>query len=146
MKLFFFFLSNIILLFLSIYIVWYVRNKNEEDYVSISEILNRNNLSIRSVAIGSVFGFVFGFIDNLFLAIGIDNLQKYFPGDIITKSGLGNTYSDVIASFVGTSAAYFVTKYTNSSEDEVPLWANSFGMFWGCLVGLYVGKLVAYYT
>ena len=131
---------NIALIVGSVYIVWYVRNKNEDEYVSLNKIINRDNLTLRAILIGSIFGFVFGFIDNLFLVIGLKNLDYLFPGDFITKSGLGNTYSDVIASFIGTFIAYFMNIYTNSKEDEFPLWANSLGMFIGCLVGLYVGK------
>lgn len=131
---------NIALIVGSVYIVWYVRNKNEDEYVSLNKIINRDNLTLRAILIGSIFGFVFGFIDNLFLVIGLKNLDYLFPGDLITKSGLGNTYSDVIASFIGTFIAYFMNIYTNSKEDEFPLWANSLGMFIGCLVGLYVGK------
>lgn len=131
---------NVALIVGSIYIVWYIRNKNEKEYVSIHKIINRDNLTLRAIIVGSIFGFVFGFIDNLFLVIGLNNLEYLFQGDLLTKSGLGNTYSDVIASFIGTFIAYFMTIYTNSQEDEFPLWANSFGMFVGCLVGLYVGK------
>ena len=135
-----FILLNIVLIIGSVYIVWYVRNKNEKEYVSLSKIINRENLTLRAILIGSIFGFVFGFIDNFFLVIGLNNLNYLFPGDLLTKSGLGNTYSDVIASFIGTFIAHFMTIYTNSQEDEFPLWANSFGMFIGCLVGLYAGK------
>jgi len=141
-----FILLNIVLIIGSVYIVWYVRNKNEKEYVSLSKIINRDNLTLRAILIGSIFGFVFGFIDNLFLVIGLNNLDYLFPGDLLTKSGLGNTYSDVIASFIGTFIAHFMTIYTNSQEDEFPLWANSFGMFIGCLVGLYAGKGIARLT
>ena len=141
-----FILLNIVLIIGSVYIVWYIRNKNEKEYVSLSKIINRENLTLRAILIGSIFGFVFGFIDNLFLVIGLNNLEHFFPGDLLTKSGLGNTYSDVIASFIGTFIAHFMTIYTNSQEDEFPLWANSFGMFIGCLVGLYAGKGIARLT
>ena len=141
-----FILLNIVLIIGSVYIVWYIRNKNEKEYVSLDKIINRDNLTLRGILIGSIFGFVFGFIDNLFLVIGLNNLNYLFPGDLLTKSGLGNTYSDVIASFIGTFIAHFMTIYTNSQEDEFPLWVNSFGMFIGCLVGLYAGKGIARLT
>lgn len=141
-----FLLLNVALIVGSVYIVWYVRNQNEEEYVSLHKIINRDNLTLRAILIGSIFGFVFGFIDNLFLVIGLNNIEHLFPGDLLTKSGLGNTYSDVVASFIGTFIAYFMTIYTNSQEDEFPLWANSLGMFVGCLVGLYVGKGIARLT
>jgi len=141
-----FLLLNVTLIVGSVYIVWYVRNQNEEEYVSLHKIINRDNLTLRAILIGSIFGFVFGFIDNLFLVIGLNNLEHLFPGDLLTKSGLGNTYSDVVASFIGTFIAYFMTIYTNSQEDEFPLWANSLGMFVGCLVGLYAGKGIARLT
>ena len=110
-----FLLLNVALIVGSVYIVWYVRNQKEEEYVSLHKIINRDNLTLRAIVIGSIFGFVFGFIDNLFLVIGLNNLEHLFPGDLLTKSGLGNTYSDVVASFIGTFIAYFMTGEAGSS-------------------------------
>lgn len=91
--------------------------------------------------IGLIFGMVFGFIDNLGLWLGVDTLQKYMPGGLLTKAALGNTYSDFLGVIVGTSVSTIAKESLDYDDDKEPIWLNMVGIVIGCLVGM----VVAYY-
>lgn len=141
-----FLIFNVIVVVSSVLINYYVTKNDTDNNESILDTINNHNLTLRGIVLGGVFGFVFGLIDNLFLFIGLDNLIKYFPGNHMMKSGWSNTYSDVIASFVGTFAGSIMQTITKSHGEEFPLWANSLGIFFGCVAGMYIGRVVAKYT
>ena len=92
----------------------------------------------RVILSGMVFGIIFGFIDNFFLFVGIDSLEHLMPESHLVKAGLGNTYSDAIGAIIGTFLATISKLYFDYEEDQVPLWANTLGIFIGCLLGLYI--------
>ena len=144
MQLVTFIVFNITIVAFSLYLNYIIPNDDPNE-TTLWDTINHHNINIRSILIGGVFGFVFGFIDNFFLVIGIDNLTKYMPGDTITQSGLGNTYSDVVASLVGVFVSNAMHSIMKTHDEKFPLWADSMGILLGCLFGLYVGKLFIKY-
>lgn len=92
----------------------------------------------RTILLGMLFGIIFGFLDNLFLFIGIDSLEHLMPDNELIKAGLGNTFSDVIGAIVGTFIGSIGQILFSYDETVIPLWANTVGIFIGCLLGLYI--------
>ena len=88
---------------------------------------------------------VFGFIDNAGLFFGgvyLEELFEKLPGgdDANVLAGYGNTYSDFLGSFLGTFIGLIISNLTNIYEG--PIWANSVGIVIGCLIGIFIPKLI----
>ena len=94
----------------------------------------------KTVLSGLTFGIVFGFIDNAGLWFGMEALDPYIPGGPLTKAGVGNTYSDFLGSTVGTFASVIMIHLTDVKQS--PLWANTIGIFLGCLLGIVVPRWI----
>lgn len=141
-KLIIFTISFILISFFSAY---YVVNrdleKKGEKKKTIKEFLNRNTkISLRNILVGMSFGIVFGFIDNLGLWIGLSSFEKYIPGDILTKSAWGNTYSDGLGATLGTSFSIILKTYFPIGD--VPIWVDTIGIIIGCIIGIYIPKYI----
>ena len=93
-----------------------------------------------TVLSGLTFGIVFGFIDNAGLWFGMEALDPYIKAGPLTKAGVGNTYSDFLGSTVGTFASAIMVHLTGVKE--APLWANTVGVFIGCLLGIVVPRWI----
>lgn len=96
--------------------------------------------TLKNVLLGATFAFVFGFIDNLFLVLGVDNLEKLFSGyseNVI--AGIGNTYSDIIAAFL--SSYISVIAFNKYGVPPFISWVDAIGVFFGCIVGILVPQL-----
>ena len=135
------------LLFGSYWLHLYLRKnqKSEDDSNSPSliQFINRGKLpSLKKMSIGLVFGIVFGFIDSIGIWLGISVLQKYMPGGILTKAGLGNMYSDFLGVTTATFISIVAADYFDYSGDEQPIWLNGLGVLLGCLVGIQTGRLI----
>ena len=138
-----FIIINIILIVVFFFIAYYFENKNTNKSLTYIEFINRGSLpSLSSMFSGLVFGIVFGFIDNLGLWMGIDILEKYMPGGILTKSALGNTYSDFIGSTLGSFIAIIAKNIVNYDEKKMPIWVDTIGIVIGCLLGLVIGRVL----
>ena len=152
-----FILINIVLLLSLFYIAYRVRkhfisvkdakkvyNVKPKD-ITMSLYLNKGSLpSLKNLLIGLVFGIMFGFMDNLGLWIGLEELQKYMPGGVKTKAAWGNTYSDFLGATLGTFIASIVmdvTGFTDDDADDTPIYITTLGIVGGCILGLMVGKL-----
>ena len=92
----------------------------------------------KTILLGMLFGIIFGFLDNLFLFIGIDSLEHLMPDNDLIKAGLGNTFSDAIGAIVGTFIGSIGQILISYDETVIPLWANTVGIVIGCLLGLYI--------
>lgn len=106
-------------------------------------------MSPKGILVGLTFGMVFGFLDNFGLLIGMDTLTKNFKMDNRAKSAFGNTYSDFIGATVGTFVRIILKQLTGYDDDDEPLWLNSLGIVFGCLLGYYVptyGKRILGYN
>lgn len=143
-----FILFNLIFFYIVLYSTFHIHNyyleKRKKPKQSFFSFLNNSDKfpSLRVILTGLVFGFVFGFIDNIGLWLGIDFLQKYLPGGILTKSALGNTYSDFVGSILGTCISIIVYDIYKFDEDNSPIWVNSIGIVLGCIFGLIAGRLI----
>ena len=114
-------------------------NKTDENLPFFEFINGQKKMPPLPVIIyGMVFGLIFGFIDNFFIFIGIDSLEHLMPDNDLIKAGLGNTYSDVIGAIVGTFIASISQLYFDYEDEIIPMWVNTVGIFFGCLLGLYI--------
>ncbi len=105
------------------------------------------------VAAGLAFGVVFGFIDNAGLFFGMDALdpiiREYISKDAKVAAGIGNTFSDVVGAFAGAFAGNIMESHMKKAFpkdiDEcvsTPLWADSVGIFIGCVIGIIIPKAI----
>ena len=121
-----------------------INDKREEqgkDKVTFMEFFNnKSQPTFKNIVVGMSFGLIFGFIDNAGLWIGLDILEKYIPGGMLTKAGWGNTFSDFIGSTLGTSIAIILK--TLFPITETPIWVDSLGVVVGCILGIYIPKFI----
>ena len=146
-KIIYFVLINICIFAFFLLIAFKYKNfkltENKKSKISFIEFLNNGKLPpVKDLGVGLVFGIVFGLLDNIGLWMGIDTLNQYLPGGILTKSALGNTYSDLVGSIVGTSISIIAKDAINFDNDDMPIWVNTIGIFIGCLLGLFIGKAI----
>ena len=144
-KVYKFILFNVLLIGLSFYTAYKVKeyslqNKHETP-IRFMDWLNQGKLTIKGITVSLLFGIVFGFLDNLFLWIGIDSMMNVIPGGILTKGAWGNTYSDFIGATVGASIAS-IGKSMMDVDDNPPIWINAVAMPIGCILGMFVGQLM----
>ena len=145
-KVFQFIVVNIVMILLSVYIAYYYHNKTRVRSkllpVTFTEYMNNTkHLKIQDVIIGITFGVVFGFIDNAGLWIGLDTLSQYMPGGVKIQSALGNTYSDLMGSILGTVISLVAKDMYGDIEENAPIWSNTIGILIGCLLGIVFGKV-----
>lgn len=142
-----FIFGNIALFSLFLYISFRVHNyyrvKRGEKPVDFVHFFNRGDLPpLKNLLLGMTFGMVFGFMDNFGLWMGIDALEKYLPGGVLTKAALGNTYSDLLGAVVGTSIAIMAKDAYNYDSDDDPIWVDTLGIVLGCLLGMFTGRMI----
>jgi hypothetical protein len=92
--------------------------------------------------VGLVFGLIFGFLDNFGLWMGLDVLQKYLPGGLLTKSAWSNTYSDLLGVTIGSFISIMAKDIFDFDEDASLIWLNTVGIVAGCILGMTVGRLL----
>lgn len=115
----------------------------EKDQVSFYSYINRGEIpNWHSLAIGLIFGIVFGFIDNFGLWMGLNVIEKYIPGGVLTKSGIGNIYSDFLGVVAGTSISILAKELIDYDDSDQPIWVNTIGIVIGCILGIIIGYLV----
>lgn len=136
---------TILLIVISFYIAFIVVNKKRKkdglkELTKIQFLNRKEKLDLRTVLVGMSFGIVFGFIDNVGLWFGLDAFQRYLPGGLLTKSAWGNTYSDALGASFGTCVIVVLKTYTNIRE--TPIWADTLGVIIGCILGLYIPKVL----
>jgi uncharacterized membrane protein required for colicin V production len=98
-----------------------------------------------TVVVASMTNIIFGFIDNCGLFFGgsfLDEIFSKLPGgdDANCCAGYGNTFSDLLGSFIGTFIGMMVADIVGFSDG--PLWAQAIGIFFGCLIGIAVPKAI----
>ena len=133
------------------FIAYRIGNSGSDSPVSLLQFLGFSNMNLDSknsfryiFMVSLVSGIVFGFIDNGGLYFGMDKLDPILPGDELEKAGWGNTFSDVLGSFLATFIGSIVRKISSVSEDP-PLIADSIGIFIGCILGIYIPKAIKEY-
>ena len=83
-------------------------------------------------------------IDNIVLWLGLDHIEKYLPGGLLTKSALGNAYSNFLGAIIGTFISVIVADYFDDfDEKKIPIWVNSVAIFIGCILGLFTGMFIS---
>ena len=121
-----------------------VRNKRIRPLykINIWTYLMGENLTTSKFMVGMASGLVFGFIDNAGLFFGMDALDPLFASMISDKygedkdnikAGMGNTYSDMVGSFLSVFIGRIISIY--SGIDQTPMVADSIGLIIGCILG-----------
>ena len=115
----------------------YESEKELKKGLTLSQFLSIDKTpALKNVLVGMASGLVFGFIDNLGLYVGMDSLDPFFSNDPLIRAGQGNTFSDLIGSFLGT---FIGIKIKNKSQiNDYPVWSESIGIVVGCLIGVYL--------
>ena len=144
-KLYKFVLFNIILICISFYTAFRIKQyslqQNNKEPIGFLDWINQGKITLKGITVSLLFGIVFGFLDNLFLWIGIDSMMNFIPGGTLTKGAWGNTYSDFIGATVGASIASIGESMLNV-DDTPPIWINAVAMPLGCVLGMMVGKSI----
>jgi len=119
-------------------------NKPPEEQITLTQFLDLNNISLKSVLVGMTQGFVFGTIDNFGMALGIDGIETMLKAKGLenpaTIAGLSNLYSSLFGSVMGSCLEKAIVKY--SEVDNTPWWGNLVGILFGSLAGIQLSKLV----
>lgn len=137
---------SIVLILLSAIVAFKISSKHHfketGEELTITHFLNGSEEfpSGKTILVGMAAGTVFGFIDNAGLWFGMDSLDPYLPGGELTKAGFGNTYSDALGAFLATFIGYSIQKLTGVNSS--PIWADSVGIVFGCLLGIAVPKMI----
>lgn len=96
--------------------------------------------SLLAIITGMVANIVFGIIDNGGLFFGMSALDPILPEGELTRAGLGNTFSDGLGAFLGTFSGVIIKSVTKI--DDTPIWSDAVGIVIGCLIGLYVPRMI----
>lgn len=112
----------------------------------MSEWFNGNSDNFMlSLGVGLASNIVFGAIDNGGLFFGASFLDEWFqnlPGsdDANVFAGYGNTYSDLLGTFMGTFVGLIIEDLSKVSS--TPIWGDAIGIIIGCLIGIAIPKAI----
>lgn len=113
------------------------KEKEGNENLTLMEFLSIDKMpSFNNILVGMASGLVFGFIDNAGLYLGMDALDPFFSSDPLIRAGQGNTFSDLVGSFLGTFIGLYIKN--KSGIDDYPVWSESIGIVIGCLLGVYI--------
>tara|TARA_A100001015_G_C14816626_1_gene642959 strand:- start:140 stop:598 length:459 start_codon:yes stop_codon:yes gene_type:complete len=119
----------------------YESEKKNKPKLTPYKFLNIDKMPpLNNILVGMASGMVFGFIDNAGLFLGMDVLDPFLSKSPLIKAGQGNTFSDVIGTFLGTFIGLYIKNETGI--DDSPIWADALGVFIGCLIGVYLPSLI----
>ena len=89
---------------------------------------------------------MFGFIDNFGLWFGMDALDPIIPGGILTKAGIGNSFSNTLGAILATFSteimSYLIKSKTDDDITNTPIWSNALGTGAGCLFAIFICRLI----
>ncbi len=139
-RVWYFIIFNVILISASFYVAYLVHESTHKDKGFI-DWFNQGKITIRGLIISLIFGIVFGFLDNLFMWMGLDKMMSFIPGGTLTKGAWGNTYSDFIGATVGASIAS-IGQDLFDDDPSPPIWINAIAMPLGCILGMFAGKFI----
>lgn len=132
--------GSLVSIFIAGFIV-YRMEKRKNPELTVGTFLNVSPFPTgKAIITGMTYGIVFGFIDNAGLWFGMDALEPFLPGGILTKAGIGNTFSDLLGSFLGTFGGLMIKNVTGISD--TPIWAESVGIVVGCLLGIFIPRAI----
>ena len=131
----------------------YQSARNNKPDLQVSTYLGFDMGFGKEAGLGMMTNFIFGFIDNLGLFIGMEALDPIFKTFPLAKGnsslaenvagGYGNTFSDFIGAFIGTSIGNLVLN--KGKVEKTPLWVEPVAIILGCLVGVWVPGIAAKY-
>ena len=126
---------------------WSIGYSND-DKLTLYSFINKTNIPfntttfVKYVSIGFIYGFIFGFIDNFGLWFGMDALDPITPPGLLTKAGIGNSFSNVMGAILATFASEIISQMLNTKH-EAPIWSNALGTGVGCLSAIVVCRLIS---
>ena len=116
--------------------------KEENREYTIKEFINGTNdeLPLKNVLVGMVFGIVFGFIDNAGMFFGMDALEPFLPTEGFVAAGIGNTYSSILGAFLAAFLSNVIK--IGTGVEYVPVWSDAAGITVGAILGIYVPPII----
>jgi len=132
----------VILIVLSFVAAFFTR-KEKGDGINDFLGFTGKSATIGGILVGLVSSTIFGMIDNGGLYFGMSSLDPIFRSkklDNLESAGWGNTFSDFLGAFVGTFIGKFVQNI--SGVQDTALWAEVIGIIIGCILGIYIPKLI----
>jgi hypothetical protein len=119
----------------------YQSEKEKQPGLTLTQFLAIDKVpTFKNVLVGMASGLVFGFIDNLGLYVGMDALDPFLSNDPLIRAGQGNTFSDLVGSFLGTFIGVIIRN--KSQINDYPVWSESIGICVGCLLGVYIPAFI----
>lgn len=103
-------------------------------------INGEQNFTVRVLALSAFSGAVFGLVDNSLLHFSLDALGPYFPGGELTRAGWANTVSNGVGAFLGAFAAKAIQ--LTAGFEGGPLYGDAVGAAIGCIIGIYLPRIV----
>jgi len=98
---------------------------------------------IKPFIAGAVFMVTVGFVDNLFLIIGMEGVNNLLPPINQTINGaIGNTISDAIGVIIGATVSYYVSKLLGIREENTTFSQQLTGIVLGCLLPILIYLLI----
>jgi hypothetical protein len=119
----------------------YAVAKEKNPDLTAGEFFGINPLpSWKSLGSGMAGGVIFGFIDNSGLLYSGKVFNAFMPNNKMVADGLSNTYTNVTGTLFGTLCGSILMTLTHT--ESYPLWSESLGIVIGCLLGLFIPKLL----
>ena len=133
-------------------IAYYLEKKNihkkpKKKKTSITNFINNyQDITFKMVAIGIIFGIMFGLMDNISLYFGVEGLGNYLKDKYNLSeteiAGISNTYSGVLGITFATFMLLITKNYfPDVDQDNLPVWLNMLGYAIGAILGIFVPKM-----
>ena len=119
----------------------YTKKDEKRKSLSFIDWFNQGKITMIGLLVSTIFGLVFGFLDNFFLWMGIDKMMSFIPGGTYTKAAWGNTYSDFVGATVG-AAISSIGKDLVTYDADPPIWINAISIPLGCIMGMKMGRFI----
>lgn len=143
-------ISCVLIISLAAYVSFRTCKKNkfencEKDELTFGAWFNGDSVDMKSILVGMTSGVVFGFVDNAGLFLGMDQLDSLFQRlplghEANVKAGYGNTFSDMIGAFLSTFIGRQIVYKTGVTE--YPMWSEAIGIVVGCLLGIFIPRMI----
>lgn len=114
------------------------------DSYSFIDFLNdgKASPSFQDVAVGLVFGIVFGILDTIGTWVGMKGTEAVMPwGSQELRAAVAGSYSNVMSLTIGTLVTLVARAKLGTTNEQRPIWVNILGILIGSSVGIFIGQV-----